>query len=134
VPKDSPLRNAHPFFWGIRLNDEGKPRKDSFFALVNEGRIELVAPQRVTRFDSSGGGIVLGNGTILPSDVVILATGYTSSWTKILGKTLLDWSPRKRLIFPEPQPKPNIRLGSTLLQIPRSIRVHGLTRLSEMDR
>ncbi|KAF8061622.1 FAD/NAD-P-binding domain-containing protein [Lyophyllum atratum] len=69
IPKDSPLRNAHSLFWGIRTNDEGAYRANSFYGLVS--------------FGSDGRSLILSNGQTLPADVVILATGYTSSWTNI---------------------------------------------------
>ncbi|KAF5386925.1 hypothetical protein D9615_001925 [Tricholomella constricta] len=83
VPKNSPLRNAHSMFWGIRTNDEGAYRANSFHGLVSSGKIELVAPARVQGFGDDGRSLTLNNGKILPADVVILATGYTSSWTNI---------------------------------------------------
>ncbi|KAG6335021.1 hypothetical protein ID866_4066 [Astraeus odoratus] len=81
IPKDSPLRNSHSIFWGIRTNDEGVGKKDSFYALVNEGKIKLVAPTRAEQYVENG--VLLGNGTELRANAVILATGFGSSWTGI---------------------------------------------------
>lgn len=83
IPKNSPLRNAHSLFWGIRTNDEGVGRPDGFHSLLHSGKIELVAPARVERYGDDGKSVVLNNGKILKASAVILATGYTSSWNKI---------------------------------------------------
>lgn len=83
VPKDSPLRHAHSMFWGIRTNDEGTWRSDGFHALVNEGKIKLVAPNRAIGYASDEKSIVLQNGDLLPADAVILTTGFCSSWKGI---------------------------------------------------
>ncbi|KAF9466370.1 hypothetical protein BDZ94DRAFT_1281005 [Collybia nuda] len=71
IPKNSPLRKAHSLFWGIRSNDEGVYREDGFHGLVNTGQIELVAPARVETYAED------------VASVVILATGYSSSWSTI---------------------------------------------------
>ncbi|KAI0034738.1 FAD/NAD-P-binding domain-containing protein [Vararia minispora EC-137] len=88
IPSDSPLRNAHSMFWDIRLNDEGTARDGSFFALANAGKIDLVAPARASGYAPGGSGVILEDGRTLAADVVILATGYTSSWGGILGAFL----------------------------------------------
>lgn len=67
-------------FWSIRTNDEGVPRPNGFHALVNEGKIDLIAPTRVEKYGTDGHSVVLENGTTLRADAVILATGYSSSW------------------------------------------------------
>ncbi|KAG6840188.1 hypothetical protein C0991_008352 [Blastosporella zonata] len=82
VPKDSPLRNAHSLFWGIRTNDEGCYRANSFYGLVGSGKIQLAAPVRATGF-RDGNSIALSDGRTLSADALILATGYTSSWTDL---------------------------------------------------
>ncbi|VDB92271.1 unnamed protein product [Peniophora sp. CBMAI 1063] len=84
IPKDSPLRNTHSFFWGVRINDEGTPSPDSFFALVNSGKITVHSPARVSGYARDGSGVELTGGRVLPADVVVLATGYKSSWDGIL--------------------------------------------------
>lgn len=70
-------------FWGIRTNDEGVWRKDGFYALVQEGKIKLAAPTRAVRYTEDGGSLLLESGTKLKADTVILATGFTSSWSGI---------------------------------------------------
>ncbi|KAH7883153.1 FAD/NAD-P-binding domain-containing protein [Phlebopus sp. FC_14] len=90
IPKDSPLRNAHSLFWGIRTNDEGTGRKDGFHALVNEGKIKLVAPAKAEKYGPDGKSLMLNNGTILRADSVILATGFASSWTSIFTEKTVD--------------------------------------------
>lgn len=87
VPKNSPLRNAHSLFWGIRSNDEGVYRENGFHSLVNAGRIKLVAPARVEGFADDGRSLKLNNGKMLEASAVILATGYSSSWSKIFDGT-----------------------------------------------
>lgn len=83
VPANSPLRRAHSPFWSVRLNDEGVKRDDSFFSLVNRKKISLVALAQVTGYDIDGRSLTLNNGTSVRADVVILATGYKSSWEHI---------------------------------------------------
>ena len=83
IPKDSPLQNAHSLFWGIRTNDEGTGRKDGFHALVNQGKIKLSAPVKAKGYASDGESILLCDGQTLRADAVILATGFSSSWTGI---------------------------------------------------
>ncbi|KAG5639502.1 hypothetical protein H0H81_000647 [Sphagnurus paluster] len=74
IPKDSPLRNAHSLFWGIRTNDEG-----------------LAAPARAQGFSDDGRSLILNAGQTLPADVVVLATGYQSSWKGIFDdETVAD--------------------------------------------
>ncbi len=67
----------------MRLNDEGVKRDDSFFSLVNRKKISLVALAQVTGYDIDGRSLTLNNGTSVRADVVILATGYKSSWEHI---------------------------------------------------
>ncbi|KIJ54017.1 hypothetical protein M422DRAFT_201119 [Sphaerobolus stellatus SS14] len=91
IPKNSPLRNAHSIFWGIRTNDEGAGRPTGFHTMVSAGKIALEAPARVERFGDDGRSVVLNNGKVLKADAVILATGYTSSWKNIFDeKTMAD--------------------------------------------
>ncbi|TDL14979.1 FAD/NAD-P-binding domain-containing protein, partial [Rickenella mellea] len=86
IPKDSPLRNTHSLFWGVRTNDEGigRPHGHNFHALVNSGRIDVVAPARMSHYGADGHSVVLEDGRILKADVVLLATGYASSWDAFL--------------------------------------------------
>ncbi|KAJ6532049.1 FAD/NAD-P-binding domain-containing protein [Mycena capillaripes] len=74
-PRDSPLRLTYSALWHTRTNDEGIPREDSFYALVNEGKIKVVAPARMTGY-GEGRSVLLSNGQIIHADLVILATGY----------------------------------------------------------
>jgi dimethylaniline monooxygenase (N-oxide forming) len=83
IPHDSPLRNSQSLFWSVRANDEAPPQPaDSFFSLVNERKIELVAPARAAQYRSDGR-VVLEDGRELSASVVILCTGYQSSWAGI---------------------------------------------------
>ncbi|EIW77405.1 FAD/NAD(P)-binding domain-containing protein [Coniophora puteana RWD-64-598 SS2] len=79
VPQNSPMRRAQPLFWSIRANDEGAPRSDSFFSLVSAGKIKLESPARVASF-GEGHSVHLDNGQFLKADVLVLATGFESSW------------------------------------------------------
>lgn len=89
IPKDSPLRNAHSLFWDIRINDEGTGRENGFHALVNRGKINLVAPNKAEGYASDRESIMLQDGRTLRADAVILATGFSSSWTGIFTRGLL---------------------------------------------
>jgi hypothetical protein len=80
IPEDSPLRRARSAFWAIRANDEGVAHPKSFHSLAVAGKIKIVAPARVDGFTSDGKGVKLNNGQVLPADVVVVATGYQSSW------------------------------------------------------
>lgn len=86
IPKNSPLRNQHSLFWGIRVNDEGVMRSDGFFGLVSQGEITLEAPARVEKFGTDGRTVVLNNGKPLKADVLILGTGYSSSWKDLFDE------------------------------------------------
>ncbi|TFK19523.1 FAD/NAD(P)-binding domain-containing protein [Coprinopsis marcescibilis] len=81
VPEDSPLRFTPEAFWSIGTNDEGIPRPDGFPALVNQGRLKVVAPFRATGFSEKG--LMITDGRCLAADVIILATGYESSWSML---------------------------------------------------
>ncbi|KAK0211195.1 FAD/NAD-P-binding domain-containing protein [Desarmillaria ectypa] len=83
VPANSPLRRGHSPFWSVRLNDEGVKRDNSFFSLVNREKISLIAPAQVTGFDLDGRSLTLNNGSSIRADVVIVATGYKSSWENL---------------------------------------------------
>lgn len=86
IPKNSALRQAPEVFWSIRVNDEGVGKPDNFFKLANAGRIELLAPHRAKSFGKDGKSIILDDGQIIKADVIILCTGYQSSWTKIFDR------------------------------------------------
>ena len=82
-PGDSPLRNTRSPFWGVHINDEGTGRKDGFHALLSQGQISLVTPNRAQGYGSDGKSIMLRDGRALKANAVILATGFSSSWTGI---------------------------------------------------
>ncbi|KAF7314568.1 FAD/NAD(P)-binding domain-containing protein [Mycena kentingensis (nom. inval.)] len=98
-----PLYNhthRYPLFWSTAVNDEGVPSARGFHALVNRGRIRLIAPARVSALDDAGTGVVTDSGEQIPADVVLLATGYASSWD-----TLLDEGTAQRIgMAPDPGP------------------------------
>lgn len=58
-------------------------RSDGFFGRVSQGEITLEAPARVEKFGTDGRSVVLDNGKTLKADVLILGTGYTSSWKNL---------------------------------------------------
>ena len=70
-------------FWALRTNDEGVPSPERFFSLVKEGKIELIAPTRATRFGDDGRSIVLADGSSVEADALVFATGFSSSWKEI---------------------------------------------------
>lgn len=86
IPQNSPLRNSHSLFWGIRTNEEGAGKKDGFYALCNEGKIRLAAPARAVKYLGDGESVLLSNGMEIRANAVILATGFSSSWTKIFAR------------------------------------------------
>ncbi|KAF5368837.1 hypothetical protein D9758_002891 [Tetrapyrgos nigripes] len=86
VSDDSPLKNTHDAFWGIRINDEGVPQPDGFHKLVKAGKINIVSPTRVASYSTDGDSVILNNGGKLRADTVVLATGYTSSWHPIFDE------------------------------------------------
>jgi hypothetical protein len=86
IPKKSPLRRTHPFFWGIRINDEGAGRTNGFYDLVNKGKINLVAPARAVSFGTNRKSVVLNDGRTLKTDAIVLATGFRSSWDNIFDR------------------------------------------------
>lgn len=69
--------------WGIRTNDEGVANPKSYYSLVNSGNIKVVAPARAIGYDKDGASVNLNNGEKVAASVVILATGWKSSWTDI---------------------------------------------------
>ncbi|KAJ7367120.1 FAD/NAD-P-binding domain-containing protein [Mycena albidolilacea] len=86
VTKDSPLHNIHSLFWSTRVDDEGVPRPNRFHALVSAGKIEVIAPARVEGFGQDGKSVILSDGGAVEADVVLLATGYASSWTNLFDE------------------------------------------------
>ncbi|KAJ6620258.1 FAD/NAD-P-binding domain-containing protein [Mycena sp. CBHHK59/15] len=91
IPEDSPLRLTYSPFWNIHTSDEGIPRENGFHSLVNKGKINVIAPARMTGYGDDGHSVLLNNGQSVKADLVILATGYTSSWGDIFDeKTASD--------------------------------------------
>ncbi|KAJ7505110.1 FAD/NAD-P-binding domain-containing protein [Mycena galericulata] len=86
IARDSPLRNVHPLFWTLNVNDEGVPQENGFHALVSRGKIEVISPARVEGFGPDGESISLIDGRTVKADLVLLATGYSSSWAGILDE------------------------------------------------
>ncbi|KAF9001317.1 hypothetical protein BDQ17DRAFT_1391078 [Cyathus striatus] len=70
IPITSPLRRTGELFWTTRVNDEGVIKSDGFYASARDGKINLVAPNRVVGYTKDG----------LKAKIVILATGYDCSW------------------------------------------------------
>jgi hypothetical protein len=83
IPKDSPLRTTHTLFWGLRTNDEGKPRSTSFHTLAVAKAFEIIAPARVVGFSGDRESVSTSTGRDIKSKAIVLATGYQSSWTDI---------------------------------------------------
>ncbi|KAF9476196.1 FAD/NAD(P)-binding domain-containing protein [Pholiota conissans] len=86
IPKDSPFRSPFSLFWGIRSNDEGRVRAGSYYSLVNTGQIEVISPARALGFTDDGKSVRLSNGTNVLAQVIILATGWQSSWTGLFDE------------------------------------------------
>ena len=85
VPTDSPLRNTVSPYWHIRVNDEGIPRPNGFHGLAVNGKIGVVSPARMAGYAKDGRSILLDDGQELPTSAVVLATGYTSSWSTMFN-------------------------------------------------
>ncbi|KZP03480.1 FAD/NAD-P-binding domain-containing protein [Athelia psychrophila] len=83
IAKDSPLRKTRSLFLSVRANDEGVGRPNSFYDLVNRGKIELAAPARMASYGPDRKSVLLNDGRVLAADAVILATGFKSSWGPI---------------------------------------------------
>ncbi|KAJ7147149.1 FAD/NAD-P-binding domain-containing protein [Mycena crocata] len=83
IPQDSPLRNVRPLFWSTSVNDEGVPQPNKFHTLVNSGKIDIMAPARVQGFGPDGESVLLTDGRRVQADLILLATGYSSSWNGI---------------------------------------------------
>ncbi|KAJ7067183.1 FAD/NAD-P-binding domain-containing protein [Mycena amicta] len=84
-PAPHPLRLTYSHFWSNHFNDEGVPRPDGFHSLVLASKIKVVAPARMAGYaredrETKTAGVLLSNGDRLHAKVLVLATGYTSSW------------------------------------------------------
>ncbi|KAF9034318.1 hypothetical protein BJ165DRAFT_1512908 [Panaeolus papilionaceus] len=83
IPEDSPLRLTHDLFWGVRASDEGNVSPECFHALAMARAFEVVAPARATGYADDGESVLLSTGRTIKPKVVILSTGYQSSWSNI---------------------------------------------------
>ncbi|PPQ71555.1 hypothetical protein CVT24_006436 [Panaeolus cyanescens] len=83
IPQDSPLRLTHNLFWGVRSSDEGKVMPECFHALAMANKFEIIAPARAVGYSEDGESVLLSNGRSLKPKVVVLCTGYQSSWSGI---------------------------------------------------
>ncbi|KAJ7626831.1 FAD/NAD-P-binding domain-containing protein [Roridomyces roridus] len=86
IPPNSPFRNTYSAFWSTHSTDEGLFRENGFHALVNSGRIKVIAPARMNGYGEGGHSVVLSTGESVNANVVILATGYTSSWDDLFDE------------------------------------------------
>ncbi|KAI0068518.1 FAD/NAD-P-binding domain-containing protein [Artomyces pyxidatus] len=86
IPRNSPLRNARSALWTTSHNDERVPEMKRFYHLVKKGKISLAAPAHMERYGDDGKSVVLSDGRVLQADVVVLATGYASSWGTIFDE------------------------------------------------
>ncbi|KAF8149495.1 hypothetical protein B0H34DRAFT_667702 [Crassisporium funariophilum] len=82
ISNDSPLRNTYPLFWAIHSSDEGTARSNTFAALATAGAINIISA-RAVGYGEDGRSVLLSNGQVVETNVVVLATGYQSSWTNI---------------------------------------------------
>ncbi|KAF8171963.1 FAD/NAD-P-binding domain-containing protein [Mycena galopus ATCC 62051] len=130
IAKDSPLRNIRSLFWSIAVNDEGIFRENGFHALVNAGKIEVISPARVQGFGPDGKSVSLSDGRIVDADLILLATGYMSSWTTIFDEDTaeqlgikrhppgsfksLDWENYLSLVNPPPSPPESDQWASSI--------------------
>ncbi|KAF9559739.1 FAD/NAD(P)-binding domain-containing protein [Agrocybe pediades] len=112
IPTTSPLRTCSTsILWDVRTSDEGCVRAGSYYDLVQRGLVQVEAPRRGVEYycsaasSSSGGsreggngegvelklegGVVLDDGRHVQADVVVLATGYKSSWEGIFDDAML---------------------------------------------
>ncbi|KAJ6569445.1 FAD/NAD-P-binding domain-containing protein [Mycena capillaripes] len=130
IPENSPLRFTYSAFWNIHTNDEGIPRQNGFHHLVNKGRINVIAPARMTGY-ADGNTVLLNNGESVKADLVILCTGYTSSWGDIFDETTAndiglhrhqlihqelpdEWTSYKTLSNPPPLHPENTKWSSSI--------------------
>ncbi|KAJ7132974.1 FAD/NAD-P-binding domain-containing protein [Mycena filopes] len=90
VKSDSPLRNIESLFWSASVNDDGVPQANKFHALVNAGKIEVISPARMQGFGADGRSVILSDGRAIDADLVLLATGYSSSWAGLLDEHTAD--------------------------------------------
>ncbi|KAI0329615.1 FAD/NAD-P-binding domain-containing protein [Cubamyces sp. BRFM 1775] len=90
IPKASPLRNTVSLYWHVSNNDEGIARPDGFHALAVSGKIKVITPAHAVCFSDDGRSVVLDDGQVLDASAVVLATGYTSSWTSLFEEKTIE--------------------------------------------
>jgi len=91
VPADSDLRRTpQPLFWSVRSSDTGAVRPDSFQSLALAGKIDIIGPTHALGYSDDGKSVILSNGRQISTKVVILATGYQSSWSKLFSPEMAD--------------------------------------------
>ena len=56
--------------------------------MVSKGKINLVAPTKVSSFGEDGRSIITSDGRVLEADAVVLCTGFLSSWNKIFDSKI----------------------------------------------
>ncbi|OSC97983.1 FAD/NAD-P-binding domain-containing protein [Trametes coccinea BRFM310] len=104
IPADSPLRNTVSPFWHVRVNDEGVPRPNGFHPLAVAGKIEVLSPAHVAGFSEDGGSVSLEDGRAVRASVLVLATGYTSSWSPLFEEnTIEELGLKPHLAQPNPE-------------------------------
>lgn len=72
------------------MNDEVCRRRNGFHSLANAGKIQIIAPARALRLADDGRTVILSDGRRIQADAIVLATGYTSSWTNIFDSAYLS--------------------------------------------
>ncbi|KAJ7772841.1 FAD/NAD-P-binding domain-containing protein [Mycena maculata] len=74
---DSRLRSKTSLFWGGRPAGPTDIKDPTgFFALVDSGAINLIAPAHVLDYDTSGTSLLLDNEQTIPAAAVVLGTGF----------------------------------------------------------
>jgi dimethylaniline monooxygenase (N-oxide forming) len=73
----------------MHTTDEGVYSPESFYAAVSRRDIQVFPSTHVEGFGLDGRSVILSTGQSLPADVVILATGFTSSWSRIFDGSSL---------------------------------------------
>ncbi|KAF8162699.1 hypothetical protein B0H34DRAFT_650867 [Crassisporium funariophilum] len=90
IPEGSSLRRTYPLYWHYSSTDEGIVRNNSFHALATAGVVRTIAPARMVGYANDGKSVILSNGETVKPKVVVLATGYQSSWTNIFTVTTAE--------------------------------------------
>ncbi|KXN82276.1 hypothetical protein AN958_02777 [Leucoagaricus sp. SymC.cos] len=100
LAEGSPLRKVESFFWQPRLNDSGVVHPRSFYGLAASGKIDLCTPARAAGYSNDGCSVLLKDGRKIPADVVILATGYRSSWENLFDDETAEEVGIRRRVLP----------------------------------